>query len=123
MTLGYRIAQISFIFHLRKSALSHYDSGMHAFVLWYMPFSPPQPHVKLRIVEKLKGTQGQVGGIIPLERVKLPCALSPVLGEEFWDQVEQRGNTLQISADPSMSQFDKFYLNCFAGHVDYELLR
>lgn len=112
-----------FVFQLRGSAALQFDMGMHAFVLWYTPFSRPQPYTKLRTVDKLIGAHGHVGGVVPLQRVKLPCALAPVLDEAFWEQVELRGDSPQITELNSMSHFNKFYLNCFAGHVDYEVLR
>ena len=112
-----------FIFRLRKSPLQQFSDRMHAFVLWYTPISPPQPHIKLRVVEKVMSSLGHLGGIVPLDCVKLPCAFAPMLDEAFWDQVELHGDAPQITEQNCMSHFDKFFLNCFAGHVDYEVLR
>jgi hypothetical protein len=95
---------------------------MYAFVLWFTPISNPIPHIKLRTIEKLKGARGRIGGIIPLDSIKMPCALAPAIDETFFDELDRRDNT-QITQDNCMIHFDKFFINCFAGHVDYEVLR
>lgn len=59
----------------------------------------------------------QATGIVRITDIKFPCELSPKLTESFWDGTENKA----ISDESSLDAFDTFYLNCFGGHLDYEL--
>lgn len=127
------MAQVCFIFGLKSitpltDTSAHTDEHasspirrMYAFVLWFDSISSPIPHIRLRTVKKLVGSNGsRIGGVVPLDAIKYPCALAPVLDESFDDQSELENPP--ITEDNCMDVVDTFYLNCFAGHVDYQLL-
>lgn len=59
----------------------------------------------------------QATGIVPLVDIKFTCELSPVLSDSFWDGMENQ----DFSDRTSLDTFDTFYVNCFGGHLDYEL--
>lgn len=90
-------------------------------MLWYRPITPPLPNIKLRTVEKMTGGGGWVGGVVPLESIKMPCTLAPMLEEDFFDKVDTCTGEWENTEENCMKMFDKFYINCFAGHVDYEI--
>jgi hypothetical protein len=59
----------------------------------------------------------QATGIVPITDIKFACQLSPMLKESFWDNAEDQA----IEDRGSLDAFDAFYVNCFGGHLDYEL--
>jgi hypothetical protein len=59
----------------------------------------------------------QATGIVRLVDVKFSCELSPMLSDSFWDGTENQ----DFSDSTSLDAFDTFYVNCFGGHLDYEL--
>jgi hypothetical protein len=132
---GYRIARICFVFSLpshireglRKSRRSTVFNPIptndptidshYAFVLWFEPISSPVQHSKLRTVKKMIVGNQQATGIVHLKDIKFTCELSPVLSNSIWDGA---GNQ-DFSDSTSLDTFDNFYVNCFGGHLDYEL--
>jgi len=60
----------------------------------------------------------QATGVVHLTDIKFSCELTPVLDESFWDGTMDQG----VNDSNSLDCFDTFYLNCFSGHLDYELL-
>ena len=94
---------------------------MFAFVLWYEPISSPTAYIRLQTVKKTLGSNHtHIGGVVPLDSVKYTCALAPVLDEAF-DELDDEEEG-PITEENCMDVVDTFYLNCFAGHLDYELL-
>jgi len=59
----------------------------------------------------------QATGIVPITDIKFTCELSPMLSESFWDDAENQA----IGDRNLLDAFDTFYVNCFGGHLDYEL--
>ena len=129
MLPGYRIARVCFIFSepLKSNVAAGVSqpapqnnspiSRLYAFVLWFEPISPPSPHSKLKTVQKMMVGDQQATGIVPITDIKFTCQLSPMLSKSFWDNAESQ----DIGDRGSLDAFDTFYVNCFGGHIDYEL--
>jgi hypothetical protein len=118
----YQIARICFVFSPTsnvqpRSTILAVDN-LYAFVLWFEPISSPLPHSRFRTVQKMKVGGQQATGVVHLTDIKFSCELAPVLGESFWDGTMDQG----VNDSNSLDCFDTFYLNCFSGHLDYELL-
>lgn len=123
--VGYRVAEVCFIFQTRMSVQTSPSSlssseGLYAFVLWFGPISAPMPHTRLQTVSKSFAAGVRIGGIVKLESIKYACALAPVLSREFESPASTLGT---VNEHNVMEKFDDFYVNCFNGHVDYELFR
>jgi hypothetical protein len=60
----------------------------------------------------------QATGIVRVTNIKFICELAPVLDESFWDGTRDQP---EDDITSPFDVFDTFYVNCFGGHLDYEL--
>jgi hypothetical protein len=58
---------------------------------------------------------------VKLDAVKYPCALAPVLTGTFDHGEDGEGGGEEITESNCMEMYNTFYVNCFPGHLDYEL--
>lgn len=83
-----------------------------AYVRWFSVPSAPDPVLGLREVTKVywDGGRTRACGIVPLDAIKFPCTLAPILNG-FCDGAVTRFNSLE--------KHNRFYINPYASRQEF----
>jgi hypothetical protein len=127
LRISYHVAELKLIFRLvpkraragsldSASALSTLLNKPFAYVHWLSVPSALNPVLGLREVKKVywDGGRTRACGIVPLEVIKFPCTLAPVLNG-FCDGTATQFNSLEMH--------DNFYINPYASRQEFMMWR